>query len=63
MKVKHISKLENKEIQSIKLMGNFECLYFFIVWYKPYLFKDKIFCIIEKINAKGNCSLNGGYLV
>jgi hypothetical protein len=35
----------------------------FIVWYKPYLFKEKIFCVIEKINAKGNCSVNGGYLV
>jgi hypothetical protein len=22
-----------------------------------------VFCIIEKINAKGNCSVNGGYLV
>jgi hypothetical protein len=27
MKVKHIPKLENKKIQFIKLMGNFECLY------------------------------------
>ncbi len=35
----------------------------FIAWYKPYLLKDKTCCVIEKINAKGNCSVNGGHLV
>jgi uncharacterized protein with ATP-grasp and redox domains len=64
MKVKCIQKLENKKIQFIKLMGNFECLYDLLLFDTiPYLLKDKIFCVIEKINAKGNCSVNGGYLV
>jgi hypothetical protein len=45
MKVKRVPKLENKEIQFIKLMRNFECLY------DPLLFDTNLICLKIKYFA------------
>jgi hypothetical protein len=51
MKVKCIPKLENKGIQFIKLMGNFECLYDIL------LFDTNLICLKIKYFAllKNKC--------
>jgi hypothetical protein len=54
MKVKCIPKLENKGIQFIKFMGNFECLYDLLLFDTNRIcLKIKYFKLLKKIMLKG----------